>query len=224
MAEMEEKTNVTPRSNNPKDIESANKISERYRKAHEMLHDPENRSTTMRWIADPSSYQGEVTAEMKTVKQVYQGFQVVSSYFCFNLDFSFQKPIQDKVSGYLMDSLTMNGSDDHKAFVAAFNDRIHAVNKLDDQIRSQWSGNLTMAYHWWKHERDFTGNPITIEQYFEDYANNIFSGTNSTTTGFTQTGATRISYTSYFGGRAHVGFMIGENTRTSHFVKGFSNS
>lgn len=129
--------------------------------------------------------------------------------------------MQEKVADYFMDSLTTRGSDDHNSFVAAFNERINAVNNLDNQIRSQWSGNLTMAYHWWKHESDFTENPITIGQYFEDYANNIFREANVSTTGYTQTGVARTSYMSYFGGRAHVGFVIGENTRASHFVKDF---
>ena len=127
--------------------------------------------------------------------------------------------MQEKVGDYFMDSLATRDSDDHRAFVAAFNERINAVNNLDHQIRSQWSGHLTMAYHWWKHERDFIGNLITIKQYFEDYANNIFREPNISTTGYTQTGAARTSYMSYFDGRAHVGFLVDENTRTSHFVK-----
>ena len=86
MREMEQKLNVTPRSTNPKDVAEANKISERFRKAHEMLQDPGKKLNTMGWIADSASYQGEVTTEMKTVRQVYQGFQVISTHFDFTLE------------------------------------------------------------------------------------------------------------------------------------------
>lgn len=86
MAEVEQKMNVTPRSSDPKDVAEANKTNERFRKVHEMLQDPEKRSETMRWIEDPTSYNGEVTAEMKTAKQTYQAFQVISTYFDITLE------------------------------------------------------------------------------------------------------------------------------------------
>lgn len=101
-----------------------------------------------------------------------------------------------------------------------FNNRITEVNKLDPSTRSQWSGILTMAYHWWKHEEDFSNKAITAQQYFQDYANSLFREQNATVVGFTQSSVTRQTYMRYFKDRVHIGFTVGpSNTRVSHFCK-----
>ena len=82
-----------------------------------------------------------------------------------------------------------------------------------------------MAYHWWKHEGDFKNSnastsTTTIEQYFIEYANGLFTANNVSATGHTQTGVVRQTYMRSFGGRVHVGFRIGKNgERASHFAK-----
>ncbi|CAM4827068.1 unnamed protein product [Rotaria magnacalcarata] len=102
-----------------------------------------------------------------------------------------------------------------------FNGRINAINALPDDIKSQWSSTLSMAYHWWKHEDQFrTNQPLTIDEYFREYSNNIFKTENIIGTSHTQAGGIKQSYTRSFGARIHVGFTFGENrTKASHFPK-----
>lgn len=107
---------------------------------------------------------------------------------------------------------------DYTGFRDALRDRINAVNNLADSIKSQWSSPLTMAYHWWKHERDFGRTPLTIEQYFVDYANDLFKTENLTGISHSQTGSIKHTYLRSFGKRPHIGFTMGDNnTRLTHF-------
>ncbi|UJR11289.1 hypothetical protein I4U23_015470 [Adineta vaga] len=109
----------------------------------------------------------------------------------------------------------------YENFRDEFNARITKVNELSPDIRSQWSSTLTMAYHWWKHEGDFVpGRNLTIEEYFDGYANDIFRTVNIIGTAHGQTGGIKQSYATDFGTRIHVGFSYGENqTKATHFPK-----
>ena len=108
----------------------------------------------------------------------------------------------------------------YESFLADFNAKITTVNELPENIRSQWSSPLSMAYHCWKHEKDFGGTAISIESYFDEHAKNIFQTNNLTVRSFTQSGDIRNTYMRSFGRRVHIGFTIGsDEIRASHFVK-----
>ena len=92
------------------------------------------------------------------------------------------------------------------------------MNALDPSIRSQWPGPLTMAYHWWKHERDFGGTPATIGQYFTEYSNNLFRTENVTSISYNQSGLVKNIYLTSFGARTHFGISV-DKTIATHFVK-----
>jgi hypothetical protein len=99
-----------------------------------------------------------------------------------------------------------------------FNGSIRDVNNLNPELRSQWGSKLSMVYHYLKHNHDFENQQITMERFFDHYANQIFRPENVTSTGYSQTGSLiRTSYATNFGTRVHVGFTCGDK-RLSHYL------
>lgn len=109
----------------------------------------------------------------------------------------------------------------YNEFITSCNQTIKQVEDLPDQIKSQWGNNtLSMAYHYDKHGVDFVTNKdhnVTVENYFNQFASDIFDQRHLTGTGFTQSGVPRASYARRFGQRTHVGFTTGSN-RVSHYA------
>ncbi len=94
------------------------------------------------------------------------------------------------------------------------------MDALDPTIKSQWGSVLSMTYHWWKHETDFGSTPLTHEQYFKEYANNLFTAENMTVQSHSQSGLIRQTYMRSFGNRIHVGFTAGvDATKASQYGK-----
>lgn len=111
----------------------------------------------------------------------------------------------------------------YESFRNKFNGRIDAVYRLNDGIRSQWSSALSMAYHAWKHERDFDGvcaEQVTIDIYFEELVDHLFKITNLSIQSYTQSGMVRHTYMRSVYRCIHVGFTVGPNKiRASLFPK-----
>lgn len=117
-------------------------------------------------------------------------------------------------------SLASGQGENFNNFCTKFNERLAAVNGLDASIRSQWTSPLSMAYHWWKHEKDFGSQPVSIEKYFNELSNSLFQEKNITYSTFTQGGTIKHTYATCFGSRIHVGFTVGQNEIiASHFGK-----
>ncbi|CAF1656872.1 unnamed protein product, partial [Adineta ricciae] len=111
-----------------------------------------------------------------------------------------------------VDGVASGSGEHYEKFRNDFNARINAVNALPAETRCQWSSPLSMAYHWWKHEKDFVpGRALTIDEYFGKYATDIFTTENYIGTSHNQTGGLKQSYARSFGQRLHVGFTFGDS-------------
>lgn len=95
------------------------------------------------------------------------------------------------------------------------------MEALDPNVKSQWSSQLTMAYHLKKHSKDFGKTEISAEQYFKDYPDSLFKMENQTGIYHSQqNGDIRRTFATRFGDRLHIGFTYGdEQHRASHFTK-----
>ncbi len=92
--------------------------------------------------------------------------------------------------------------------------------EVDDKTRAQWNSPLSMAYHWKKHQSEFIdGKELSVTEYFQKYANEVFKPKNVTGISNSQeNGTIGRSYAISLFGKRIFGFTSDE-TILSYFTK-----